>query len=373
LWFALSLAGCGGQSPSVQTTAASALYVRTDTNATTVWAPRERLAARIADTAGLEATVAFDAWTSASIDIVTAATRNLTTGAPHVVEEVRKEFTGGAYYEVGVATLSGGYRYSGENDYWSHGGVGNLALDLASKNTTLVFSGFGSADQVGRAGDRYWRAEQGSFGGRVGLTQVLDAKSLMQLTWETTHISGYQASPYRYVAVGGNGTCRGSSPSEPTPFCLPEVVPDERWRSAAVARARRALGSKVSVGLEYRFYFDDWGIMSHTLAPDLQWLVAEHATLSLHYRYYTQDDASFYRPRYLTGPAQGYLTRDRELSALYSNRLTLGYMQEFELTPHTALTLGARLGVTRFKYLNFVGLTQVGALEATALLSLDFH
>jgi len=59
------------------------------------------------------------------------------------VHEVRKEVTAGAYYEFGVATLSGGYRYSTENDYWSNGGVGNLTLDLFSKNTTLVFSGFG--------------------------------------------------------------------------------------------------------------------------------------------------------------------------------------------------------------------------------------
>jgi hypothetical protein len=372
-WVAAILVGCGGQGSSVKTTSASTLYVRADTNATTVWAPRQRLAARIADTAGLEATVSVDAWTSASIDIVTSATRNLTTGAPHVIEEVRKEVTGGAYYEFGIATLSGGYRYSGENDYWSHGGVGSLSLDLFEKNTTLVFSAFGSADQVGRSGDRYWRAPQNSLGGRVALTQVLDTKSLLQVTWETTHVGGYQASPYRFVAIGGNGTCRGTSPYQPTPLCVPEFVPDERWRSAAVVRVRRALGSKVSIGLEYRFYFDDWGLLSHTLAPDLQWLVTEHGTLSVSYRYYTQDEADFYRPRYLKAPPLGFVTRDRELSAMYSNRLGLGFIQEFHVSDATALSLGARVGVTRYKYLAFVGLKQVDALEATGLLSLDFQ
>ncbi|HTU59832.1 MAG TPA: DUF3570 domain-containing protein, partial [Polyangiales bacterium] len=232
------LASCGGaESTSVKTTLASALYVRTDSNATTVWAPRERLATRIADTAGLEATFAVDAWTSASVDIVTAATRNLRTGAPHVVQEVRKEVTGGAYYEFGVVTLSGGYRYSAENDYWSHGGVGNLTIDLASKNTTLVFTGLGSSDQVGRSGDPFWRAQQSSMGGRISLTQVLDTKTLMQLSWETTRVAGYQASPYRFVAIGGAGTCKSTAS-----LCVPEFVPDERYRSAAVARARRALG-----------------------------------------------------------------------------------------------------------------------------------
>lgn len=364
--------GCGGQS-TVQTTAASSVYLRADTNATTVWAPREQLSARIADTAGIEATAALDVWTSASVDIVTSATRDLTTGAAHVVEEVRKEVTGSAYYEFGIATLAGGYRYSAENDYWSHGGVGTLTLDLAQKNTTLVFSGFGSSDQVGRSGDRYFREPQSSVGGRVSLTQVLDAKTLMQLSWETTHVDGYQASPYRFVAIGGNGTCRGSSPQKPTPLCLPEVVPDQRWRSAAVARARRALGSKVSVGLEYRFYFDDWGLTSHTLTPDLRVLITEHGVISLSYRYYTQDDAAFYRPRYFAPTRLGYITRDRELSALYSNRIGLGYEQEVRVSDTFSLQLGARLGVGRFRYMAFVGLKQVDVLEATALLGFLFR
>ncbi|HEX6244079.1 MAG TPA: DUF3570 domain-containing protein, partial [Polyangiales bacterium] len=285
LWAAVPIlcASCGSQQTSLETSAASSLYVRADTNATTVWSPREHVGTRIADRAGLEAALAIDAWTSASVDIVTAATRNLTTAEQHYVSEVRKEVTAGAYYEFGVVTLSGGYRYSTENDYWSHGGVGNLTLDLAQKNTTLVLTALGSKDVVGRAGDLYWRAPQSSLGGRLTLTQVLDRRSLLQLSWETTRISGYQASPYRYVAIGGAGTCASLSP-----LCLPEQVPDERYRSAAVVRARRALGNIVSLGVEYRFYFDDWGLYSHTITPDLQLLLGDHGTLGLSYRYYTQ-------------------------------------------------------------------------------------
>jgi hypothetical protein len=246
--------------------------------------------------------------------------------------------------------------------------VGNLTLDLAQKNTTLVLTALGSKDQVGRADDRYWRVPQSSLGGRLTLTQVLDSKSLLQLSWETTRISGYQASPYRYVAIGDAGTCASLSP-----ICKPEVVPDERYRSAAVVRARRAFGSIVSIGLEYRFYFDDWGLYSHTIAPDLQLLIGDHGTLGLTYRYYTQSEADFYRPRYLYGPALGYLTRDRELSALYSNRVGLSYTHELHAGEHTLLTLGTRLGLTRFRYLAFVGLAQVDALEATVLLGLNFR
>lgn len=368
--YAVGLNGaCGGSQPRpVKTTSASTLYYRADNNATTVWSPRQRVSARFADRAGVDATFAVDAWTSASVDIVTAATRDIYTGMPHEVSEVRKEVTAGAYYEFEKATVSGGYRYSTENDYWSNGGVLNLSFDMASKNTTLALSTFGSKDEVGRSGDHFWRAPQNSLGGRLALTQVLDRKSLVQVSWETTYVSGYQESPYRFVAIGGAGTCRS-----PAPNCVQEQVPDQRYRSAGVVRARRALGDKVSVGAEYRFYIDNWGLYSHTIAPDLQWLATEHGTFSLTYRYYTQSEADFYRPRYFETPSSGYLTRDRELSAMYSNRVGLGYVQEFALSENTALSLGLRLGYTHFRYLAFVGLTSVDALEATGMLTLDFR
>jgi hypothetical protein len=370
------LLGCSTQQPVGLASVSSTLYVRTDTDDTDVWSPRERLAGKLGESAGVEATFAIDAWTSASIDIVTAATK--------AVHEVRKEINGGAYYAFPNATISGGYRYSTEEDYWSHGGVTNLAVDMASNNTTLGVTLFGSKDVVGRANDRWYKKPQSSIGGRLSLTQVLDKKSVIELSVETTRVVGFQASPYRTVAVNETGVCR-ELPSERMQDeltliqdgCTWEAVPDERMRSAALLRGRRALGDHFSAGLNYRFYFDDWGVLSHAIAPDVRLLVGEHGTLTADYRYYTQGEASFYRPRYLgvaPGTVPTYRTRDRELSAFYSNRLGLAYMHAFELGQEgrSILRAALRAGLTRYRYLAFVGLTRVDALEGTFLLSLDF-
>ncbi len=340
---------------------ASALYTRVDTNATTVWAPRTSLSARVSEAASVQAGVAVDAWTGASIDVVTAAT--------HAIHEVRKEVTAGVSYEHDNVTFGAGYRYSTENDYWSHGGVLNTAIDLANKNTTLDLAAFGSTDTVGRFGDPGFKKPQQSFGGRLSLTQVLDSKSVAQVSWETTRVSGYQAGPYRFVGIGGDGTCAGSAP-----YCVPEMVPNLRTRNAAVGRIRRALGEHVSFGAEYRFYIDSWGLYSHTLATDLALLTGEQGTLNVSYRYYTQGESDFYRPRYLNeSPLPRYVTRDRELSAMYANRVGLGYLYEFELDDgNTVLTWAFRGGLTRYEYLAFVGLESVDAVETTFLLSLDF-
>lgn len=358
--FLLWLAACASGAVGMQTVS-TALYARSDTNATTVISPRVRAAATLGESAGVEATYSLDSWTGASIDIVTAAT--------DAVSEIRQEVTAGGYYEVSDVTLGGGYRYSTENDYWSNGGVLNATFDLAENNTTLGLSVFGSNDTVGRSGDPDFLKPQRSIGGRASWTQVLDVKSLLALSWESTRVTGYQSSPYRFVAVGGDGTCAGTAQ-----LCIPESHPNERIRNAAIARVRRALSEHTSLGLEYRYYFDDWGVQSHTMGPDFAWVVADRDRLNLGYRYYTQNDADFYSARYLQlSTTTRYVTRDRELSALYSNRVTLGYEHDFELTDDgMVLEAALRGGFTRYVYQAFVGLKSVNAAEGTFMLALQF-
>jgi Protein of unknown function (DUF3570) len=356
------LCSCGEAQKVAVQSAAGAVYVRSDTDATTIWAPRARARVRFGDSVFVDGVYMLDSWTSASIDIVTAAT--------DAVHEVRQEANAGATIELSPVTISGSYRYSTENDYWSHGGVGTLSVDMFEKNTTLALSGFGSSDTVGRAGWPTFRRPQNSVGGRLSLSQVLGRNAIGQVSWETTHIGGYQASPYRFVAIGGQGTCAGSGE-----LCVPESHPDERLRHALGLSERTALGRHASLGLLYRFYFDDWEIMSHTIEPDLSFLLAERSTLALTHRFYTQDSAYFYLPRYVGEASDlGYVTRDRKLSTAYNNQIGLRFEQGFALgeSGSTVLALGARVSLTRIVYQAFVGLERVDVLEATLSLGLDW-
>jgi hypothetical protein len=339
--------------------AVTTLYSRTDSNSTTVWSPRTQVSARASEDATLEASYAVDAWTSASVDIVTAATR--------AVHEVRHEVNAGAAYVLGDTTLRAGYRYSREPDYWSNAALLGATFDLAQRNTTLDVVIFGALDTVGRAGDQLFREPQQSFGIRASLSQVLDRETVIQLAWDATEVLGYQASPYRHVAIGGAGTCASLAP-----LCVPEYVPDQRTRQVLVVRGKRALGANFSLGLQYRFYFDNWGVLSHTLSPELSWLPREGATIALSYRYYTQGKADFYQERYLDAAAQAaYVTRDRELSKFLAHQIGLSYAQDLRSDgSRFVLSLALRAAYTYFNYLEFVGLTQVSALELTGLVGL---
>jgi hypothetical protein len=359
--FALANASCARLPQTGSVEATSTLYVRADTNDITVWSPRARVDGEVGDALQVESTYTVDAWTGASIDIVTAATK--------AVHEVRHELSAGASYALADLTLASSYRYSVEPDYTSHGAVASVHSDFAQRNTTLAAFLFAGHDMVGRAGDAAFQRVQQSVGARVAWTQVLDEASLAQLSWESLYVWGYQASPYRFVAIGDQGTCASRALE-----CVPEQVPDERVRHALTARMRRAFGQWLSVGMEYRYYVDSWKLASQTLAPDLRIVLGERATLSLGYRYYTQGEAEFYRPRYFDrASTRGYFTRDRELSALYNHRLNAEYVDAFELGAGGALfNAGVRLGVTRYRYLAFVGLERVMAYEASLLLGLSF-
>src|SRR5690348_10972572 len=109
--FAIALSASFGASAQEVGTA---LYVRTDSDRTTVIAPRLRGSVTIEEQTTLGVVYAVDVWTSASIDIMTSASQ-----VP--VTEQRDELNVSADHELTDVTLSLAYRYSVEPDYVSHG------------------------------------------------------------------------------------------------------------------------------------------------------------------------------------------------------------------------------------------------------------
>lgn len=349
---ALLATSCSGSLAGSHSLAVSN-YARQDTNKLTVVSPRVRGSLGLTDSVRVSGAYTMDHWTGASLDIVTAASERVT--------EQRHEGTLGASVEFADARVSAGYRHSRENDYWSNGGSLAVALDMAQDNATLELGVWGGRDTVGRAGDPSFNRPQQTLGGRVAFTQVLDARSLAQVSLEHTRVTGFQSSPYRTVGLDGLRTCQAGSL-----LCAYEVVPDLRMRNAAVLRARRALGERLSVGARYRFYFDDWGVQSHTIGADLAARLSESTRLSVDYRYYTQDKADFYRPLYASNVDRAYITRDRELTTFYTHRLLIELDHELEWQDgDRILHLGLRAGPTRYVYLNLIGLDDVHAVEGT--------
>jgi hypothetical protein len=301
---------------------------------------------------------AVDVWTSASIDIMTSASQIPVT-------EQRDELDVSIDHELTDLTLSAAYRYSVEPDYVSHGVSGGFSYDFADNNATIALGANVSSDTVGRAGDPDFTRDSGAAGGRLSFTQVLDRDTVAQAIYELSRIGGYQVSPYRFVAIGGDGLCTSSvtGPGRAA-LCMPETSPPQRLRHALALELRRSLGEDVSLGGGYRFYLDDWGIISHTVHADASYLPEPETILSVRYRLYLQGPADHYQPRYAA--PQAYVTSDKELSTLSSHRLGVELERLFSFETAGTLTASLALAGLYYAYSDFLPLDSIVAFELTA-------
>jgi hypothetical protein len=346
--------------------ASTAVYVRNDTDQTTVITPRLRVGGNVTDTTRLDVSYSVDVWTSASIDIRTSASKPIT--------EQRDEINVKLGQEAGELMLSAGYRYSSEPDYLSNGGSLGISRDFADKSTTLALNLAAFFDTVGRVGDPQFAKSARSFTGRFSFTQVLDPQSVVQLIYELNLQDGYLSSPYRMIGIGSpDGSCVNASVMQQIP-CIPETNPAARLRHAGAIRARRALGDRFSIGAGYRFYIDDWELMSHTADGELGYMPGSATLLSLRYRYYLQGAAFHYRARLdaLKNGSRQFYTRDKELSPFTAHRIGLDLEHVFDLDDAgTRLRTAVSLGLNLYLYSDFLPLDRIVARELSVAMGLE--
>lgn len=365
-WFRAAVAvatiACGASQASAQdaqaTTASTSLYVRTDSDRTTVVTPRVHVGAPIADQTRVDLVYTADIWTSASIDIRTSASKPVTEQRDELDVSLEHAFTD--------LTLGASYRYSKEHDYESQGGALGGSYDFADKNASLSVTGRAYFDRVGRAGDPgFWRAAS-TMSARSAFSQVIDTETIVQLAYELIRQQGYLSSPYRYVRIAADAGSLPSTCVYPVKMCVLEHDPSTRLRHAVALNARRALSSALSLGVQYRFYLDDWGVMSHTAGVDGAWVPGEGWLLSLAYRFYRQRGVVFYQPFYLAMPMPAHFTSDKELTTLSSHRVELELARRFRLDDAgTELRAILLVAPSYFSYQDFLPLDHIQALDTT--------
>jgi hypothetical protein len=289
-----------------------------------------------------------DIVSSASVDVVSAA-----TGRFH---ETRNEVAGHAEVLLSDAEVGGSYRYSVENDWRSSSVGASSTIDLAQKNTQLSIGGALVLNQVGRANDPNFSRRLRSYIANVGVTQNLDKSTLAQLLYTASYDDGFQSSPYRYVSTSDRV------------FTFLERDPMTRLRQAFGLRLRRSLLSSSSLGIEYRLYFDDWGTMGHTgqlrLASDL----SEVTSIVLRQRMHYQNGASFYHESY--DRPYRYMTVDRELSTLWDSFSGVQLLLEWEkVGPFPKIGADFSGDFFYFRYLDFALLShRIGFVGSLGLM-----
>lgn len=212
-------------------------------------------------------------------------------------------------YFLDNAALNFGGGFSQEQDYTSRFINTNLSVDLNKKLTTLNFGGSVAFDVVEPSNVNpdcstgiVTNQETGAIRNAnchktsqqylLGVSQIIDKDSLLQLNMTVNYSEGYLSDPYKQVFFY----------DVTNPLRLSDIQNDKRprnkmqfaWLAQYVHHFEHL--NNAALHADYRFATDDWGINSHT--TELSWYQPIGAGFQLipRFRYYSQDKADFYSP-----------------------------------------------------------------------------
>ncbi|WP_042505482.1 DUF3570 domain-containing protein [Algibacter lectus] len=154
-----------------------------------------------------------------------------------------------------------------------------------------------------------------------GFSQILHKNLQGSLALDFVQQDGLLSTPFQRVYFGD------VADSFIDDFQLADAVerlPDSRFKVAAGGRLNWYINEVLTVRTFYRYYFDDWGINSHTASIELPIKITNQFTLYPSYRYYNQTAADYFNPYEGALSTDAFYTSDYDLSEYSANQFGFG-------------------------------------------------
>lgn len=103
-----------------------------------------------------------------------------------------------------------------------------------------------------------------------------------------------------------------------------ERLPDGRFKIAVGGRLNAYLSETFVMRTFYRYYFDDWGIASHTASIEIPIKITDRFTLYPSYRFYNQTASDYFNPYEGALSTDKFYTSDYDLSEYSANQFGFG-------------------------------------------------
>lgn len=223
------------------------------------------------------------------------------SGASITDERISVSINYSYFFDFGKLSVTPSF--SDENDYTSNALTMQFEWDTTSKNTTFAVGAGFADEQVWATGDVVKNDKEG-VSAFFGVTQMINAKSLMQFNFSVANESGYLNDPYKLTLVQDT--------------IAPDTRPDDRTQVSGLARYIRHMGEGFSLRVAYRYFSDDWDVQSHTFEASWYQELQSGWLINPSVRYYTQEKARFYAPYFVDLRADGFYTSDFRLASFGS-------------------------------------------------------
>ncbi len=233
---------------------------------------------------------------------------------------------------------------SSEYDYFSIGFGGSYTRLFNDKNTELTIGGNVYLDKwdliypielrEGFFDDRiegdgtydpafseFSEANRNSYALSLGFSQILNKKLQGALFMDVVSQSGLLSTPFQRIYFGNAENFFIDD------FQLADDVerlPDNRFKIPFGGRLNYYVNDLLVLRSYYRFYWDDWGITSHTASLEAPFKVTNKFTLYPTYRYYTQSAADYFFEKEDALSTFEFYTSDYDLSKYDAHQYGLG-------------------------------------------------
>ena len=254
-------------------------------------------------------------WYVRPTDTVNAAGDPLVVMSGATIDDTRYDFSLKADYFGEKFTISPGIGFSTEKDYEAISGGVEVEYEFPNKATSVrggVAVSFDEIEPTQLAGvNRVNSEDKENYSIFGGVTQVINKYTVIQTTLGISYFDGFLSDPYKQAWVAGS--------------VLPDSRPGDRTQYTWATRLRRyseLLGAALHV--DYRFYYDDWNVRSHTLDLGIHKVTESGWAFDSSIRYYSQTQADFYEPFYRQVRTDGDYSSDYRLSPYGSIAFRLG-------------------------------------------------
>ncbi|MDH5544755.1 MAG: DUF3570 domain-containing protein [Gammaproteobacteria bacterium] len=204
--------------------------------------------------------------------------------------------------------------FSDENDYRSYGGALKFVNEFNSKLSALTFGVGRNNDQIRPVSKiqeaksvlwcedshnyqpiwidcvpssvRYEVGNKTSVDAMIGYSQIWNKRTIWQLNYGYTNLSGYLTDPYKLVSV--------FDPVFGESAFIYEKRPEQRNMHRLFFKLVKVIRENVA-RISYRFFWDDWGIRAHTVDLKYRYEMKKSFYLRPRFRYSYQNSAYFFQ------------------------------------------------------------------------------
>ena len=260
------------------------------------------------------AEVGVDHYTSASSDKIDLVANS---SASHADTRIYPSLSWSVENEARGTTVGAGISFSTEFDYQSFGGNFSFSKKTKDRNGELTVKAQVYLDRVSLIAPIELRANpnerqhnypttpRNSFAGSLAYSQIINKRLQVIFLADVIEQQGYLSLPFHRVYFSDSSVHQ-------------ENLPNRRFKLPLGFRANYYLGDIFILKAYYRFYKDDWGILSHTVSLEIPVKITPFLSVSPFYRYYSQTAISYFAAyRQHTGGDQ-YYTSNYDVSKFNS-------------------------------------------------------